>query len=874
MATKQANFLGRVPALSRLGIRAKLILLFVLIKVVPLVLLAIVAWEGIGELGRSLSSRANEMASESRDTLNSLGTVVIKESERALDLKARESIERLTTDTARAVASFLYERDADIRFAAALQPGESTYRALLASRTRRLIEPGTNWDLAADGKKWLPQATAEGGEEGVEPANPENRQDFNYRAPDASLRGTDAPLYHEITFIGLDGQEKLKVEATNLLAPELRDVTRRENTYARAESYWPEVKKLKPGEIYVSDVIGPYVGSHVIGTFTPDKAKKAGVAFEPKSEAYAGVENPLGRKFRGIVRWAAPVVQGGRTVGYVTLALDHSHIMSFTDHIMPTAARYTAVPDATSGNYAFMWDYRDRNIAHPRHYSIVGFDPATGRPATPWLDQTLYDKWQASGEPLERFLAGVPDFDGQTREKKPAGPVTKAGLLGLDCRYLNFAPQCQGWNNLTNKGGSGSFVILWSGIWKLTTAATIPYFTGPYGNTPRGFGYVTIGANVDEFHKAATETRQNLDARIASFSQHLDQAQDEMSALIVGAMSSTASKLTVSTVVMVAVVVAIAIWLASLLSGRITAISAGLRRIREGELSHRFERTSDDELGQLSDSLNRMTQSVEESFQRLEDARVNAEQANRMKSEFLAAMSHELRTPLNGILGFAELLSLEAANDDQREWADTIRSSGAHLLDLLNSILDLAKIEAHHMQIRILPEDPRKLMNDLAAVHRGQAQAKGLELTASCADDVPERFHTDAMRLRQILNNLLNNAVKFTDAGGISLRLQSCARGLRFEVEDSGCGIAAEDQSLIFERFQQGEKSFVTRKHGGTGLGLALVRELTNLMGGEVGLKSAPGAGATFWVELPNVPAAPPAAQENAANDKKMLAAA
>ncbi|MBL8484367.1 MAG: HAMP domain-containing protein [Rhodocyclaceae bacterium] len=873
MSSKHTNFLDRLPHLSGLGIRAKLILLFVLIKVVPLVLLALLAWEGIGALGKNLSSRANEMAADARDTLKALGGVVIKESERALDLKAREAIERLTTDTARAVAGFLYERDDDIRYAATLQPDEQSYRTLLASRTRRWIDPGNDWELAADGKKWVAKGLAEGGDEGVEPTNPENRQDFNYRVPDASLRGTEIPLYHEITFIGMDGREQIKLAATDLLPRDLRDVTRRENTYARAETYWPELKKLKPGEIYVSDVIGPYVGSHVIGTLTQEKAAKAGVPFAPQQEAYAGVENPLGRKFRGIVRWATPVVRGGRVVGYVTLALDHAHIMSFTDHIIPTDARYTAVSDATSGNYAFMWDYRDRNIAHPRHYSIVGFDPATGRPAVPWMDQTLHDEWQASGLPLERFLADVPIFQGQSRDKKPAATLTKNGMLGLDCRYLNFAPQCEGWNNLTHKGGSGSFVILWSGIWKLTTAATIPYFTGPYGRSPRGFGYVTIGANVEEFHKAATETRQKLDTRIAAFSRQIDEAQEEMSGIITSAMSTTASKLTASTFIMVAAVVAIAIWLASQLSGRILTITNGLRRIRQGDLSYRFERSSNDELGQLSESLNRMTRAVEESFQRLEDARLNAEQANRMKSEFLAAMSHELRTPLNGILGFAELLSMEAANEDQRQWADTIRSSGAHLLDLLNSLLDLAKIEARHMQIRLQQEDPRKLLQDLAAVHRGHAQAKGLELAATCAADVPEHIDTDAMRLRQILNNLLNNAVKFTDTGQVSLRLLTCPRGLRFEVEDTGCGIAEEDQALIFERFQQGEKSFVTRKHGGTGLGLALVRELAQLMGGSVGLRSAPGKGAVFWVELPATRDATPATKDSAAQHAQLTTA-
>jgi hypothetical protein len=167
-----------------------------------------------------------------------------------------------------------------------------------------------------------------------------------------------------------------------------------------------------------------------------------------------------------------------------------------------------------------MWDYQDRSIAHPRHQSIIGVDPATGEYEQPWLDTETHEAWKKSGKPLNVFLATAPIFDRQSRDKKPSAEQGKAGIRGLDCRYLGFAPQCHGWNDLTQDGGSGSFVILWSGVWKLTTAATIPYYTGPYGKSRRGFGYVTIGANVDEFHKAATDTRallKDLQERFEAF---------------------------------------------------------------------------------------------------------------------------------------------------------------------------------------------------------------------------------------------------------------------------------------------------------------------------------------------------------------------
>ncbi len=840
---------------TRLGIRTKLILLFVVIKLVPLVLLALLAWAGVKQLGEQMSARNAEMAEGVRKTVGQMSTQMSAESVRALDVRSREAIERLTTDTARAVADFLHDRDRDIQLAASVEPGEQAFRRFLATRTRQLIDPG-KWVLGEDGKRWVPAGKSAPAAATVAPANPENKQDFNYRPPEQLGTTVERPLYHEMTLVGLDGRERLKVTATDLLPKELRDISKRENTYAKAESYFSELKKLKPGEIYVSDVIGPYVKSHVIGALTPAKAEKAGIPFAPDKEAFAGAENPNGRRFRGIVRWATPMVQNGRITGWITLALDHTHIMSFTDELMPTEARYTPIADASNGNYAFMWDYLDRSIAHPRHYSIVGFDPATGERAVPWLEASIYKNWQASGKPLRQFLADVPAFDGQTREKKPAKELTQAGNLGLDCRYLNFAPQCQGWYNLTEKGGSGSFVILWSGIWKLTTAATIPYTTGQYGKTPRGFGYVTIGANVDEFHKAATATKTAMDAKVKAHGEEMKKAEAETQSLIDSSLGDTARNLGFSTSVMVAIVIMVAVWLANLLTRRFTYFAAALRRIEQGDLDHRLEKTGDDELGQLAVSINHMADSVRESVNRLDEARARAEEANRMKSSFLASMSHELRTPLNGILGFAELLELELDDKDQRGYAEAIRSSGEHLLEVVNQVLDLAKIEAGKMELHPEPIDLSALLAELARSHRAHAAQKALQLVEHYGDDLPAHFVCDATRLRQVMNNLLNNAIKFTDAGHVDLTVSRGDGHLRFVVSDTGPGIPLEQQARIFEKFQQAE-NFVTRKHGGTGLGLALVKELVGLMGGEVHLESTPGTGTSVSFTLPMLPVQP-----------------
>lgn len=850
--------LAESVASSRFGIRTKLIALFVLIKVLPLFLLAMLAWEGVSHLGSSLSDETDKLAGEVKTTVSEMSAAFSKASVKALDDRAREELERLTTDTARSVADFLYDRDRDVLLAARLEPSKALYQSFLETRTRFVTDPG-QWELSADGKGWVPSVTIDGPQKLATPSNAENKQDFHSRPPETVKRSLPAPLYHEITYVGMDGKERLKVSMTPLLGSDLKDVSRKENTWAKAETYFEHLKKLKPGEVYVSDVIGPYVGSRIIGPVTPEKAKSLGIEFEPQKEAFAGKENPSGQKFQGLVRWATPVVKNGAITGYVTLALDHAHVRSFTDNLMPTAARYTAISDATNGNYAFMWDYLDRSIAHPRHHSIVGFDPQTGEYATPWLEASIYKGWQESGKPLHTYLADVPVFDGQTREKKPAGPLTKAGSIGLDCRYLNFAPQCQGWHDLTEHGGSGSFLILWSGVWKLTTAAAIPYFTGHYANTPRGFGYVTIGANVDDFHAPAVATQKQMEAKLSEFADRLKAKQVELQALIAGEMNDTAVNLTVSTLLMLVVVVVIAVWLASLLTRRVTDLTAGLSRIEGGDLSFRFQRLSNDELGTLSDSLNKMADSVQASFKQSEEARLQAEENSRMKSDFVANVSHELRTPLNGILGFAEIIRDDAQTDDTREYAQTIHQSGQQLLGVVNDMLDVAKIESGHMVLEPRSFDVRQVLDEVALTYAGGAQAKGLDLNTQFGDELPASMHTDPVRLRQVLGNLLNNAVKFTEQGSITLSAHWHDERLVVGVRDTGPGIDPAIQAHIFERFNQGT-AFMTREHGGIGLGLALVREFVRLMDGEVRLVSELGSGAYFEIRVPSLSQAAPEA--------------
>jgi signal transduction histidine kinase len=831
------------------GIRAKLIGIFVLIKMIPLVLIAWYAWHASQQLGEEVSTKASNMADSMLSTIKTVGKTVTDDSINALDLRSREAIEALTTDAAKEIADFLYDRDRDIRQATNIEPSEANFRRFLNEHTRTLYAHGA-WKLAEDGKSWVPEKPVSREAKVTRPVLSDNAKNFHARAPEYLGEAEQRPLFVEMTFVDLNGQEKIKVTNGNLTEKSLKNVVDRNNTFVRAENYFSELRKLKAGEIYVSDVIGAYVPTQAIGPYLPATLEKAGKPFKPEESAYAGTENPLGKRFRGIVRWAMPVVKNGQITGYVTLALDHDHIRQFSDRLMPTEERYTPISDAIKGNYAFLWDHKSRSISHPRDYFIVGYNPQTGLPETPWMDEDLYTEWQASGKPPHEFLAETPSFKDQNLKKKPAKALVKAGTVALDCRYLNFSPQCDGWNALTEHGGSGSFVIFFSGLWKLTTAAAIPYYTGQYAKSPQGFGFVTIGANVDEFHKSATETGQKITALVKEKDNSFKAQHGEMLSGIDNSLSSTAIGLWGSTVVMVLIVIGIAIWMANLLTRQITNMIAGIRSFQSGNMQHRLDASSNDEMGELAGSFNGMADSVAESFKRLEEAKEKAEEASRLKSAFLANMSHELRTPLNGILGFAELIKSEATDADQQEYADVIVNSGSHLLNLVNEILDLSKIEAGELTFNFMELAIPTLAKDACNAHQSSAAAKGIKLTFELADNLPETMQTDATRLQQVLNNLLSNAVKFTDTGEVTMHVSAVEDDIAFAIRDTGPGIPPEFHAEVFEKFKQLE-TFLTRQHEGTGLGLALVKQLVEHMGGRITLDSEVGVGSTFTVYLP-----------------------
>jgi signal transduction histidine kinase len=234
----------------------------------------------------------------------------------------------------------------------------------------------------------------------------------------------------------------------------------------------------------------------------------------------------------------------------------------------------------------------------------------------------------------------------------------------------------------------------------------------------------------------------------------------------------------------------------------------------------------------------------------VEEARAAADAANRAKSEFLATMSHEIRTPLNGVLGMTQAMALDRLSKAQRERLQVIGHSGEMLLAIVNDVLDLSKIEAGKLELDLVDFDLEGLARGAQANFQPMADAKGLALSVAVAEGAAGTYRGDAVRVRQILYNLMSNAVKFTTAGSVTVRIARGEGGLECEVADTGIGIQADQIARLFDKFVQADSS-TTRRYGGAGLGLAICRELCAAMGGKIDVDSEPGRGSCFTVLLP-----------------------
>ena len=838
--------------MKNLSIKVKLIALFVLIKIIPLLIISFIAFKGVQKLDEYFLDSTEKLFSDNKKIIKETADNAINDSIKALDKKSQLFLERISYEIANNVANFLYERDSDILFLSKIQMNQEILENFYKSKSREII---IHDDYFYDDKtnSWITNEELKSVNREIKVAElKDNEKEFNFIDP-LNIKKRVIPIYKEIVYFDLKGNEQYKISQIN---SQLVDVSLQKNTYINSEKYFPQIENLKEGEIYVSDVIGEYVGSKVIGKFTKEKAEKANIDFKPEDYGYAGKENPVGKRFDGIVRFITPVFKNNEKVGYVSLALDHTHIMQFTETSDPTSINPKQnITDASLGNYAFIWDYEGKSIAHPRHYSIVGYDKTTGERVMPWLSSDVAEKYYNSNQEINDFLENYPLFENQSLDKKPnLKQVKEDGLTGLDCRYLNFAPQCQGWMQLTQNGGYGSFVINWSNVWKLTTAATIPYYTGKYANSKRGFGFVAIGANLDEFHSAANKTKENVDQILNIQTQSMYASLSENAKEIDKFIRNLLNELTIVTFVMIALIIVIALWMSNYISSKIENLLLGTKKFSNQEFDYRIKVSSNDEIGQLEKSFNEMAlkiddlikyektlnenleRKVEEEVSKRRDQEQLLIQQSKLASmgEMIGNIAHQWRQPLNA-LGL--ILQNIKFSYDMEELDDEFMDKS---IEKANSITTKMSTTIDDFRNFYKPNKSKELFNLDEVIER----------TISLIDSTYKNYEIELIKnnqckdirifgyegeFSQVILNLLTNAKdalieNCVENKKVVIDVSQENNFINISIKDNAKGISLEIIDKIFEPY------FSTKEEGkGSGIGLYMSKTIIeNNMDGKI----------------------------------------